>query len=254
MKFYVYIADAKVDAALAELAAEDREALARALEIDVRWLELAEAPRGAADEVRFGRVSAVARALEEAGQCGPLSAGAPYIVEPLPLHWGRLRHVRGAELLVHETESPLSFLYTDEERTLIMTGSASQLLAQAPRGTVDHANDGDDPSRSWFAIAHATSDYDALDRRSFEHIFGDAPPPGEDTAVRSWSAATSSEPWMQQLARARSDLSALPVQRLEIFAKRLATCSSGRAVAEDARVVPDRPVVLATPLFAAMVV
>jgi hypothetical protein len=260
VKFFVYIADAKVDLVLGGLAPDERTRLAGELGLEVRQLELAEVPRGASDEIRFARASAVALHLERSGQCGGLDSGLPFIVERGAVHWGRLRVVRGSELIRHETESPASFAFGGDGHDLIMTGSARQLLAQAPSAKIDEAGRGESASRAWFSVGSLADELDDVDRRCFEQTFDSALPPSAAEVVdaqRLASIALASSDraaWMQTLGWLRSDVRALPTGRLEFLAKRLATFVGGQVDSERTRFEAWPPLVLASPLYVAMTV
>jgi hypothetical protein len=258
VKFFVYIADAKVDLVLAGLVPEERMRLADELGLEVRQLELAEVPRGASDEIRFARASAVALHLEQSGLCGGLESGRAFIAERGAVHWGRLRVVRGSELIRHETESPASFAFVGGGRELIMAGSASRLLAQAPSARIDEAVRGESASRAWFSVGSLADELDDVDRRCFEQTFDSALPPLaaepiDDRRLASLALASSdSAAWMQTLGWLRSDLRALPTGRLELLAKRLATFVGGQVDSEGTRFEAWPPLVLASPLYVAM--
>lgn len=243
MRFFIYISDAKVDVLLAALSAAERDRLTAELELDAAWLELAQAPRDAPDALRFARAEAAARGLERHGQAASVAQGRPYIGDTRPLHWGRLRHMRGGELLRHESESPVWF--ADLAAGLIMVGSASRLLAQAPAARTDHARSVAGAESIWYSAAPAAADFDATDRRCLEHTF-------QPIAVSEAGAALElpdftreprvAEPWMQRLSALPAELGALPVQRLEFSAKRLASFAGQKGEA----------LVLAAPVFVAM--
>jgi len=255
VKFYVYIADAKVDGLIAALAPEDRERLAHQLDLDPASLRADETPRGAPDELRFARATAVARQLEAEGRSGPLQSGTPYVAEQLTLHWGRLRHVRGPELLLHETETPVAFAHPGEDSELIMVGSASHLLAQPPKATVDHASAPPAVGRDWFVPASTLPDPDPIDRRCLEYVFDETLPPAPTDGPAGWpNEVRECEPWMDRLARVRRELRALPAQRLEIIAKRVSIYERGVWRPDAQTIERVAPIVLATPVLVAMMV
>jgi hypothetical protein len=258
VKFFVYIADSKLDLLLASLAAEERQRLAEELDVDIRQLELPEVPRGASEEIRFARASAVALHLEQSGQCGGLASDRPFIAERGPVHWGRLRVVRGAELIRHETESPASFAFGCDGHELIMTGSATRFLAQPPSAKIDEAGRDGSTSHAWFSVASLAGEFDDGDRRCLEQTFDSALPPsaadGHD-AQRLASVALSSADgaaWMQTLGWLRSDVRSLPTGRLEFLSKRLATFVGGQVDPTRTQFDPWPPLVLASPLYVAM--
>jgi hypothetical protein len=258
VKFFVYIADPKVDLLLAGLASDQRTQLASELDVDASVLELPEVQRGASDEVRFARASAVALHLEQLGQCGGLESDLPFIAARGDVHWGRLRVVRGDELIRHETESPASFAFASDGRDLIMTGSASRFLAQPPSAKVDEAGRGDSASRAWFSLASLADDLDEVDRRCFEQTFDSSPPPSAAETLEAGRlaslalASSDSAAWMQTLAWLRTDARSLPTGRLEFVAKRLATFVGGQLDSHRTQFSAWPPVVLASPLYVAM--
>lgn len=260
MKFYVYIADAKLDRLLASLAPEDKEQLANALGLPLRLLELPEVRRTESDETRFARADAVALHLEQTGAVGSPDSDRPYIADRGAVHWGRLRYMRGSELVRHETESPASFAFLTEARDVLMTGSASRLLAQPPSGRVDEATRAAADSRPWFALAARAAELDDVDERCFAQTFEEALPPtaadpADPSALAERALAeTEAEAWMLQLARLRRDVRALPEGRLEFVAKRLATFAGGAVERTGSHFEPKPPVIVASPLFVAMTV
>lgn len=260
MKFYVYIADAKLDRLLASLAPEDKEQLADALDLELRLLELPEVRRTESDETRFARAEAVERYLEQTGALGPLDSDRPFIADHGVLHWGRLRRARGAELIRHETESPASFALLGDARDLIMTGSASRLLAQAPAGKVDEAVRGGEGLRPWFALESRAVELDAVDQRCLDQTFEEAPPPTAAAPRVASELATAAlaeteiAPWMQQLAWLRSDVRSLPQGRLQFVAKRLATFAGGQVDRGRGHFEAAPAVIVASPLYVAMTV
>jgi hypothetical protein len=243
VKFFVYISDAKVDALLAELSAAERGQLAGELMLDAEWLELAETPRDAPDELRFARAESVARWLELRGETASLGQGGPYVGDTRPLHWGRLRHVNGADLLRHESESPV--LFADLAAGLIMVGSASRMLAQPPAARTDHARSALEQASAWYAPARAAAMFDPLDRRCLEQAFEPASIPEEGAPLELPDFAresAASEAWMRRLAALPGELGVLPLQRLEFGAKRLASFTGRQG----------EVLVLAAPVFVAM--
>lgn len=264
MKFYAYIADAKLDRLLAELSAEDRARLASELGVEPRVLDLPEVRRAEPDETRFARAAAIALHLEQSGRVSALDAEGEYVGAIGDVHWGRFRRVRGAELLVHETESPVAFGIAQNDRELIVIGSASKLLVQPPAAKIDEATRA--PASPWYAlVARADeADLDVVDRRCLEHAFAEVPPPSAANAPSEPKAFPPgsippetlarlvSEPWMEQLAHLCRDVRALPQGRLELLAKRVATFSGGNVDRAGARFEPAPPLVLASPLFVAM--
>jgi hypothetical protein len=273
VKFYVYIADAKLDRFLAELSTEDRQRLARELDLEPRLLDLPEVPRGEPDEVRFARAAAVAQYLEQSGAVAGLDADSAYIAGRGDVGWGRIRLVRGGELVRHETESPVSFGFATATRELFMAGSASNLLAQPPAAKVDAAAPDRGSAFPWFALAERASDYDDVDQRCLEQAFEEALPPLAASDTRQWppelralgsrplaacqlSAGTLATlealPWMNRLASMRREFPTLPPGRLEFLAKRLATFVGGTVDPETARFESAPTLIVASPLYVAM--
>jgi hypothetical protein len=273
VKFYVYIADAKLDRLLAELGADERQRLARELDLEPELLDLPEVRLGEPDETRFVRAAAVARHLEQTGVTGALDAETPYIAGQGDVRWGRVRIVRGGELVRHETESPISFGFASAARELIMTGSSSKLLAQPPAAKIEAAARGTGAAFPWFALLARASDFDDVDQRCLEQSFEDALLPTAAGDARHWPpelaalaantlsvcalsvealAKLEALPWMNQLASLRHDFQSLPQGRLEFLAKRLATCAGGTVDPEAARFEPVPTVIIASPLYVAM--
>jgi hypothetical protein len=273
VRFYVYIADAKLDRLLAALSPGDRQRLAGELDLEPRLLDLPEVSRGEPDEARFARADAGARYIEQSGAAAVLDADSAYIAGRGDVGWGRIRLMRGSELVRHETESPVSFGFATGTRELFMVGSPSKLLAQPPAAKVDLAVSGGGSAYPWFALARRASDYDEVDQRCLEQAFEDALPPSAASAAREWppelrtlgsdalcaqplSAGTlaglESLPWMNQLAAMRRDFSRLPQGRLEFLAKRLATFVGGTVDPEAARFDSAPTVIIASPLYVAM--
>lgn len=273
MKFYVYIDDAKLDRLLAELSAEDRERLARELDVEPRLLDLPDVRRADADEPRFARAAAVGQHLEQSGAAATLEMDSAYIADRGHVRWGRVRLVRGGELVRHETESPVSFGFASATAELFMAGSAKKLLAQPPAATVERAAPGGASAFPWFALAGRASDYDDVDQRCLERAFERALPPLAASEVREWPselrplrskprsavrlsadtlATLETLPWMTQLASLRRDSSTLPQGRLEFVAKRLATFVGGTVDPEAGLFQSAPTVVIASPLYVAM--
>ncbi|HKP60607.1 MAG TPA: hypothetical protein VJV78_27960 [Polyangiales bacterium] len=243
MKFFIYISDARVDALLAELSAAQRAQLSDQLRLDASWLELAETPRDAPDELRFARAEAIAHTLEQGGESASLGQGKAYVGATRPLHWGRLRHVRGAELLRHESESPVWF--ADLAAGLIMVGSASRMVAQPPAARTDHARCAVEPEAAWYTPVRDATAFDALDLRCLSQAFEPAPVLAEGAEVELpdfTREPVAPEAWMQRLAALPQELAVLPLQRLEFSAKRLASFTGRHGEA----------LVLAAPVFVAM--
>jgi len=272
VKFYAYIADAKFDRLLAELSAEDRQRLASELDLEPRVLDLPEVGKGESDETRFARVAAVAHHLEQTGGTGEVDSDCAYLAGSGDVNWGRFRRVRGGELIVHESESPVSFGFATERRELIMMGSASRLLAQPPAAKIDEAARAATAGQPWFALAQRTGDLDEVDERCLEHAFGESLPPSAASVPRSFPrelrslgteslACTLSPeslaklgplPWMVQLAALQGDVRALPHGRLEFLAKRLATFVGGTVEPAKARFESGPSLIVAVPLYVAM--
>jgi hypothetical protein len=243
VRFFVYISDVKVDALLADLSAAERGELASPLTIDSAWLDLAHAPPDAPDELRFARAEVAARRLEQRGEVASLGHARPYVGDTRSLHWGRLRHMRGAELLRHETESPVWF--ADLAAGLVMVGSASRLLAQPPAARTDHARSTPAPESAWFTPALIATELDAIDRRCLEQAFEPTPMPDEGAPFElpDFSGAPAApEAWMRRLAALPGELDALPLARLEFAAKRLAVFTAGHGPVLE----------LAAPVFVAL--
>jgi hypothetical protein len=273
VKFYVYIADAKLDRLLAALSSEDRQRLACEIDVEPRLLDLPEVRHGDPDECRFARATAVARHLEQTGAAATLDVDSAYIADQGDVRWGRIRLVRGSELVRHETESPVSFGFANPSRELLMAGSASMLLAQPPAAKVETAAPGAGTAFPWFALAARASDFDDVDQRCLEQAFEGALPPLAASDAREWPAelrALASKPlsarrlssttlatletlpWMNELASLRRDFSSLPQGRLEFLAKRLATFVGGTVDPETARFQSAPTVIIASPLYVAM--
>jgi hypothetical protein len=271
VKFYAYIADSKLDRLLAELSAEDRQRLASELDLEAALLHLPQVQRGESDETRFARVAAVAHHLEQSGATGVLESDHPYLAGAGDVRWGRFRRIRGAELLVHESESPVSFGFAMDSRELLMAGSASKLLAQPPTAKIDEAarSAADQP---WFSLVRCETDLDDVDERCLAQVFGESLPPSAASDPRSLprelrrlgsepiSCAVSAEtlaklaplPWMEQLARLQHDLRALPNGRLEFLAKRVATFVGGRIDPTQRKFESTPTTIVAAPLYVAM--
>lgn len=229
MKFFVYIADAIVDRALAAMPSGEREGLGRELGVDAAVLHRLEVGRSEADEVRFARAEAVGFQLARTGASAPLDARAPFIADRLALHWGRLRVMHGAQLVRHETESPVAFAFSSGPLELMMMGSAKQLLAQPPNATVAAVDDA--PDGAAMQLVEVGADVDSLDQRGLAYLL-------QGASLRAAPAM-----WGARLSRARADLRALPSQRLEFLAKPVAAVDAGSV-----------RIVLATPVYVAMVV
>jgi hypothetical protein len=260
VKFYVYIADAKLDRVLAELLPADRERLAHELDLDVRLLEQAKTARGEPDATRFARAAAVGRHFELAGHASSLEGDGEYVVGQGPLQWGRVRLVRGSELVRHESESPVSFGCFTPGCELILTGSPSKLLAQPPAAKFDDAN-ATLRGFPWFAQVRRLADFDDTDQHCVDRTFDGAPLPAlENVAAPAELQTRSAEslaalrpsPWMQRLAELRREVRALPEGRLEFLARRLLTFSGGQVDPDAARFDPTPTVIIASPLYVAM--
>lgn len=272
MKFYTYIADAKLDRLLAELSAADRERLATEFGLEQRLLDQPEVQRSDPDETRFARAAAVAHHLEQRGATGGLESESAYVAGQGAVSWGRFRRVRGGELLVHESESPVCFGFATGARELVMTGSASRLLAQPPAAKIDEALRVATAAHSWFALTARAADFDEVDQRCLEQTFGEALPPLAASEPRDWPsefrtlasetiscalpaaalAKLASRSWMDPLAWLQRDVRALPQGRLEFLAKRLCTFAGGIVDPAASRFESVPSVVVASPLYVAM--
>jgi hypothetical protein len=168
--------------------------------------------------------------------------------------------VRGSELVRHESESPVSFGCFTPGCELILTGSASKLLAQPPAAKFDDASAAL-RGFPWFAQVRRLADFDDADQHCVDRTFDGAPLPVlESVGPRRELPAHSSEslsalrpsPWMQRLAELRREVRALPEGRLEFLGRRLLTFTGGQVDPEAARFEPAPTVIIASPLYVAM--
>lgn len=269
VKFYVYIADGELDSILAALTPQERSSLARDLSVDPELLELATTRRSDPDETRFARATAVAAHLKASGAAAGLDGDARFIADQGAVRWGRLRCVRGRELIRHESESPVSFGFTRPTRELIMSGSPSKLLAQPSAATIDLAAQAQPAGFPWFVLSQRAEPWGETEQRSLDQVFEATPPPDRASDAPSWAKGTPkapralsahtlgtlrTEPWMERLAVARAEANALPEGRLEFLARRVATFYGGQVDPATSRFEPAPAVVIGVPLCIAMIV
>jgi hypothetical protein len=95
VKFYTYISDAKVDMLIAQIPHDKRKEIADEFRVDFGIVKASHKEDYAADQTRYARLEAVAKYIKSNEWCAPLNHDAPYILDTLPIRWGRLRRIEG---------------------------------------------------------------------------------------------------------------------------------------------------------------